>query len=322
MKKNFIIVLSLTCLGIMFYLSVAASAGPEAEKVAIVNGTVVTKAEYDRELASYRQQMTTRGVKIDDSNMPAVKQQIIENIIGMLLMYQDAAEKGIVAEQASVDAEWGQLKGQYPDDQKFQEALKGFNVTEETIKEQIKRGLTIQKFIRQNFIEKTTVPDSEVKAFYDSNPDKFDKPESVRASHILIKVAPEADEAQKKAAREKIEKIQARVKNGEDFAALAKELSEGPSNVKGGDLGFFSKGQMVKPFEDAAFALKPGVVSDIVETQFGYHLIKVTEKQEAGKYSLDEVKTNLKQYLTESKIQKNIGDYVKTLKEKAKIEIF
>ncbi len=323
MKKKFSVVLPIIFLTIILFLPVAFSAEPAAEKVAVVNGTVITKNEYDRELARFKERMTMQGGEINDSDMPAIKKQVIENIIGMMLLYQDATAKGITADQTAIDSQWKQLKDQYPDDQKLQDALKQLNITEDSIKEQIKKGLTLQKFIKENFYDKTNISDSEVKAFYDANPDKFNKPEEVRASHILITVKPDADDAQKKAARTEIEKIQARIKAGEDFATLAKENSKDPgSKENGGDLGFFTRGQMVKPFEDAAFALKPGMVSDIVETQFGYHIIKVTDRKAAGKYSLDEIKTKLQTYLKDLKIQKDISNYINTLKEKAKIQIF
>jgi peptidyl-prolyl cis-trans isomerase C len=104
-------------------------------------------------------------------------------------------------------------------------------------------------------------------------------PEQVHARHILVKVDPKADATQKAAARKKIEDIQKQLKNGEDFSELAKKASDCPSNAKGGDVGYFGRGQMVKPFEDAAFSLKPGEVSGIVETEFGLHLIKVMDKK-------------------------------------------
>ncbi len=107
----------------------------------------------------------------------------------------------------------------------------------------------------------------------------FSKPEQVRASHILVKVAPQATREEKDAAREKIKEILEQAKAGKDFAALAKAYSECPSGEKGGDLGYFGRNEMVQPFEDVAFTLPVGVVSDVVETRFGYHLIKVTDKK-------------------------------------------
>jgi peptidyl-prolyl cis-trans isomerase C len=112
------------------------------------------------------------------------------------------------------------------------------------------------------------------------------------------------------------------LKDGGDFAALAKEYSEGPSNTRGGDLGFFRRGQMVKPFEDAAFAMEPNQVSDIIETRFGYHLIKVYEKKPESVLAYAEVKDKLTQHLKQQKIDKEAVQYINQLKKDAKIEKF
>jgi peptidyl-prolyl cis-trans isomerase C len=110
------------------------------------------------------------------------------------------------------------------------------------------------------------------------------------------------------------------LQKGEDFASLAKEFSQCPSNAKGGDLGYFQRGQMVPPFEQVAFALKPGAVSDIVETKFGYHLIKVIDKKAETTIPYKDVKEKLEQNLKREKIQKEVTLYVEKLKEKAKVE--
>ncbi len=321
MFRKFAALLPVTLMVIMMFISLALAA--EADKIAIVNGTVITKDEYERELVRIRDQAARQGKEITEAEMPEIKKQIIDNIIETLVFYQDAIAKGIKADQAMADKEWAQLKSGYPDDKSFEKTLADKKITETLIMDQLQKRNIIKKFIDQNFTQKTVIPESEVKAYYDNNPEQFNKPESVRASHILIPADISADEKQKKEARDKVEKIQARVKAGEDFATLAKENSRDPvSSEKGGDLGFFTKGQMVKPVEDAAFALAPGAVSDIVETQYGYHIIKVTDKQPADKFSFDEVKSRLADYLKNIKISKDIGDYTKTLKEKAKIEIF
>lgn len=324
MHKKLATFFQATLMIIMICLSVeAANAQVKEEKIAIVNGTFITKDEYERALTRAKDLATSQGKEITEAELPAIKKQIIDNIAEMLILYQDAIAKGIKEDQAQIDSEVAKLKSGYPDEEAFKKTLASNNITEALIRDQLIKRSVIQKFVEQNFAQKTVIPDSEVKAFYDNNPDQFNKPESVKASHILILADKKADEAQKKAAREKIEKIQARLKAGEDFAALAKGNSQDPgSSVKGGELGSFTRGQMVKPFEDAAFALAPGAVSDIVESDFGYHIIKVTEKQAAGKFSFEEAKTGLTDYLKSNKINKEISDYIKALKEKAKIEIF
>ncbi|MCK4727485.1 MAG: peptidyl-prolyl cis-trans isomerase [Desulfobacterales bacterium] len=182
--------------------------------------------------------------------------------------------------------------------------------------------MAIQKFIDNELVQKITVSDKEIKTYYDSNPDFFRQSEQVRASHILIKVHPQAEESQKAEARKALEKIQLKLKEGDDFSALAKESSQCPSSAKGGDLSYFKRGQMAKPFEDAAFALKPGEVSDIVETRFGYHLIKVVDKKPKSMIPYQDVKDRLGQYLKQEKARKEVSLYVEKLKQEAKIERF
>ena len=172
----------------------------------------------------------------------------------------------------------------------------------------------IQQYIDKEFVQKINVPEKEVKDFYVSQPDSFKEPEQVRAMHILIKVDPGADEPKKAEARKKLKGIQNRLRKGEDFEALAKEYSEGPSAAKGGDLGYFSKGQMVKPFDEVAFGLSPGKVSDIVETRFGYHLIKVVDKKPEKVIAFAEVEEKLQQYIKRQKIQGKVNRYIKDLR--------
>ena len=145
----------------------------------------------------------------------------------------------------------------------------------------------------------------------------FKQPAQVKASHILIKVEPTADDAAKAAARKKIEEVRQKLTDGGDFAELAKEYSEGPSGPKGGDLGFFRRGQMVKPFEDAAFSMKINEVSAPVETRFGYHLIEVTDIKPEQTLAYADVKDKIAQRLKQEKIQEAAKVYVE---KDAKIE--
>ena len=174
----------------------------------------------------------------------------------------------------------------------------------------------------REIVQKITVTDKEIRTYYDSNLDRFKQSEQVKASHILIPVDPKADDAEKAKARKQIETIQKKVKKGEDFEALAKEHSGCPSNTKGGDLGYFGQGQMVKPFEEAAFALEPGQVSDIVETRFGYHLIKVTDKKPAMTVPFEEVKEGISGHLKQQQVRAKVLAYVEDLRGKAKVETF
>ena len=166
------------------------------------------------------------------------------------------------------------------------------------------------------------VKPEQVETFYKNNPDQFTQPERVKASHILISVPETADAAAKAAGQDQGRADSQGVKAGKDFAALAKQHSQDPgSAVNGGDLGFFQQGQMVGPFNDVAFSLKPGAISDLVETQFGYHIIRVAEKQPARTVPLEEVRPQIEQYLQNRNRETETQAFVKALRAKGKVEI-
>lgn len=144
-------------------------------------------------------------------------------------------------------------------------------------------------------LSSASVLDEEIKMYYKAHKDEFTAPEMVRARHILVRVDKSASEGEKKAANSKLSGILKRAKAGEDFAKLAAEFSEDPgAKEKGGDLGFFQKGSMVSEFETAAFSLKPGEISGIVETQFGHHIIKVEEKKSSVLEPFESVSRKIK----------------------------
>jgi peptidyl-prolyl cis-trans isomerase C len=182
--------------------------------------------------------------------------------------------------------------------------------------------MAISKMIEAEIAAKIAVKPEQVTDFYAKNPDQFKEGESVRASHILIAVPKGADAAAKAQARAKAEGVLKDVKAGKDFAALAKEHSADPgSAAQGGDLGFFQQGQMVGPFNDAAFSLAPGAISDVVETDFGLHIIKVVEKKPGRTIPLDDVKPQVEQYLQQMNRQEQTEAFVNGLRAKGKIEV-
>jgi peptidyl-prolyl cis-trans isomerase C len=314
-----LIVLTLITLASPAYVGESQSA---EQKVAVVNGTVIKQAEFDSEMSRVLERLQRTGRIPNDLERSQIKKQVLENLIARELLYQESQKKGIKVDQKEIEEQITALKGRFPSEVEFKNALSTANLTEADLRFQFERDVAIRKLLDDQIGGKSTVSEKESRAYYDSNLASFKKSEQVRASHILIKVDPGADEAKKAEARTKIESLQAKLKNGEDFGALAKEYSEGPSGPKGGDLGFFGRGQMVKPFEEVAFSMKPGQVSGMVETRFGYHLIMVTERTPESTLSYEEVKDRLEQYLKQQKVQEEIAAYVETLKSNAKIERF
>lgn len=289
---------------------------PVGDKLAVVNGTAITQADVDREINPF-----LRG-SLKGEQLEEAKKKVLENLINMELLYQQAQKEGMKIDETVLNERLEGWKKRFKDEEELKKVLERINLSEAELKTNMKRGMLIQEIISQKISPKISVSEEEAKLYYDTHINVFKKPDEVKASHILIKVEAKADEAQKAEARKKIEDIQKRVKKGEDFAALAKEFSQCPSSAKGGDLGYFRRGQMVKPFEDAAFKLKPGELSDIVKTSFGFHLIKVTDKKPGGTTPYETVKGRVEQFLKNEKTQKETELYLEEIKKDAKIERF
>ena len=305
---------------ISFLPAMAEEKNSSEDKIAVVNGVVITRGQYDREVTLQRERVTRQGRKVSDAQLPALGNQVLEGLIEREVLYQESRKAGIKISERKVDDQLANIKKRYPDENEFNSALNKMGFTEDEVKNQIEHGLAIRELIDKQIADKVMITDKESKAFYDENPKLFKQPEQVKASHILIKAEANAEEATKAEAKKKIKEVQQKLKDGGDFSALAKQYSEGPSNVNGGDLGYFKRGQMVKPFEDAAFAMQPNGVSDVVETRFGYHLIKVYDKKPEQVLAYADVKDKLNQHLKKEKVEKQASEYIDKLKKNAKIE--
>ncbi|HEY3884785.1 MAG TPA: peptidylprolyl isomerase, partial [Vicinamibacterales bacterium] len=221
-----------------------------------------------------------------------------------------------------INAKMQELRGQFPNEDAFQKALKDRGMTEASLRHDASVDLSVNKLMDTEVATMGAPTDPEIKDFYDKNPDKFKQDEQVRASHILIRVDPNADAATKKKAHAAIESLLKQARAGADFAKLAREHSQDGSAQQGGDLNYFSRGQMVPQFDQVAFSLKPGQISDVVTTQFGYHIIKVTDHKPARTVPLEEAKPQITQFLTEQKKQQHADTFIEGLKKKSKIEVF
>ncbi len=290
--------------------------------VAIVNGVPISSPEFDSELERVKTRYMHQGREISGPQLKNVKESILEILINRELLFQESRRLGIQVDDKNIFDQLIAVKQKFPDEAEFKKILGEMNLTEEDLKLQIRRTLAIRELVEGKIAQKIKISDQEVRAYYDTHPQAFKQAEEVKASHILIKVDADADASKKAAARQKIEQIQAQLKNGEDFSTLAREHSQGPSSVNGGDLGYFKRGQMVKPFEDAAFDLKIGEVSNIAETPFGYHLIKVYDKKSEGIIAYKEAKEKIHQYLRQEKSDEEIRKYIEELREKAEIKRF
>jgi peptidyl-prolyl cis-trans isomerase C len=298
-----------------------AKAAPDAGPVALVNGTPISRAEYDGNLNQMKQRSRMQGRPLDDAAEKAMEKRALDALISQELLIQESRKAGIRVPKTDVAAQMGKFRKQFPSEGAFENALSERSLTVAILEAQIEKGLAIRRFLNERIVDQIKISDAEAKRFYDTNPDLFSRPETIKASHILIKVGPESGADQKAEADKKLKAVQTQIADGKDFAEVARQFSEGPSRTNGGDLGFFGRGQMVPPFEEAAFALAPGQVSDKVVTRFGYHIIKVTDKKPAGTESFDASKETIMRRLKQEKAAQEIKGYVEDLRGKADIQI-
>ncbi len=285
------------------FTSSAQEKDTAAKKAVVVNGVVIYQSEIDREFAEVEKQASAQGQKIPDDKIDQIKNNILDNLIIEELLAQDSEAHGIKVEPAEFEAAFADIQKRFDD-----------------LKVKMKREMAAKKLIDNEVVNTIVVSEAETRAFYDEHPEYFKQDEQVKASHILIKCAPDADAAAKETAKNKITDIQKKLKDGEAFAELAKQFSECPSSKQGGDLGFFEREKMVKPFADVAFALPVGDTSDIVETDFGFHLIQVTDKKAASTEAYETVKEKIDSHLKQGKMKAAVGDYIESLRKKATIE--
>jgi peptidyl-prolyl cis-trans isomerase C len=288
------------------------------EIVARVNGETISGKDLDDAVKA----VAGRAGPIPPDERDRVYRGVLDNMIGYRLIIQEAKARKIAVPDAEVDAQVAQIRAQFPSEAQFQQALTAQKTTLEAVRSDTRDEMSAEKLVESAIADKVTVKPEAVTDFYQKNQDKFQQGPRVRASHILIGIPQNADAATKQQARSKAEAVLKDLKSGKDFAASAKANSQDPGSApNGGDLGYFEQGQMVPPFEQAAFALKAGEMSEIVETQFGYHIIKLADKQDSRIVPLDEAKQQIEQYLTEQNRHAQTELFVNGLKAKAKIDI-
>jgi peptidyl-prolyl cis-trans isomerase C len=302
--------------------AIAVAADAPVGQIAQVNDTVLLRQDLDREMKLVSLKLARQGRPMDDAQLKRYEGNIRETLINRTLLLQQSKSMQIAVNDSKVAKAHNEFKAAFKTEAAYQQALNEMGFTEEMLKKQIRDGLTIKTLIDKEVVQKIALSEETVRAFYDDNPNLFQRPEQVKASHILVKVPKNANEAQKGEALAAIQALKARIDNGENFATLAMEHSDGPSKVKGGDLGFFGREQMVKPFSDAAFALQPGEVSDVVQTQFGYHLIRQTERRAEQTMAYNDVKDAIATRLRQEQEGKKIESYLDQLKEHADIKRF
>ena len=270
----------------------------------------VTLSEFNERFeVALRGVASQQGVELDDAmreQLNVYRPQFLEQRATELALLAEAESRELSATEEEVNAEVENLQASLPEGETLETAIADAGFTDETeLRAYLAEQLTVQKVVEQ-LQEETTVSEEEIAAAYEQRAEEFQQPEQVCASHILLETEETAQE------------VLSELEGGADFATLAQERSTGPSGPNGGDLGCFGQEQMVAPFAEAAFSAEVGTPVGPVQTEFGYHVILVNEKQEAGQAPLDEVTPQLEQQLTQEKFVAEID----AIREASGIEVF
>jgi peptidyl-prolyl cis-trans isomerase C len=284
--------------------------------LARVNGEPVQKAEFDRVI---------RNLELSNGPIPPERRdEVLRNALDQLITYtlmtQEAKTQNVIVADAEIEARINQMRGP-GSEADFKKALDARNMTLDQLRSDARVQLTIEKMMNAQVAGIAAATDTEARDFYAKNPDKFKQADTVRASHILLRVDPKTPDAARKQARTRIESLLKRARSGEDFAALAKQHSQDGSARQGGDLGYFEREAMVPAFSQAAFSLKPGELSDIVTTDFGYHIIKVMDRKAAATVPYEQVSAQIVDFLSKQKKQQRASQFIDETRKRARIEV-
>ena len=287
-----------------------------------VNGTAISGERLERYTEEY---MRDQGVNIGSIRRPErfkrLKREALDLLVNQELLWQAAKKQKIVVSDAEVDEYFNTLRGQFPTPEAFVEKLRSETYTEATYRQYLRESLSAQKYANTTVAGKIKVSDADVSRFYHENLDRLRRPEEIRARHILRKLDPGAGADAKDAARKELEELLAEARAGADFAGLAAKHSQDTTASAGGDLGFFGRGAMVAAFEEAAFRLKVGETSPVVETEYGLHLIRVEARRGGDVPSEEQVREPLRKLVHQKSTQTALKELIEKLRQQAKIEI-
>jgi peptidyl-prolyl cis-trans isomerase C len=307
---------------------------PVSNIAVTVNGVDITEEQVQKllqpQLARMAQQNQQIPPALKQTLEKQMRQQALERLIVTQLLDKKVEEANIVVTDEELTQHIQRIASSQRTPisvEQLKTIIENQGYTFEQWKDEVRKQLAQLKLFQSQSPEVPNITEEDAKKYYDENPKEFATQEKVRASHILItpKTADAADAnaqptpEEKAKAKTKAEDLLKQIKDGADFAELAKANSDCPSSAKGGDLNFFGKGQMVAPFEKAAFEMEVGKVSDIVETRFGYHIIKVTDHRDASTTSFEQAKDGIVRKLMQRKQAGLINKYIDSIKAEANI---
>lgn len=289
-------------------------------------GFEVKKSEVEAAFIDFKANMASRGQSVPEAQRSTIESNLLQRIIVTRLLMNTATEADKAKAKESTDKLVAEAKKQFPTEELFNQQLKATGMSAEQFRERAYEQTLSEIVVERDVKSKITITDEQAKKFYEENPARFERPETVRAAHILISTLDKATQqpvsAEKKKEKEKLARdLKARAEKGDDFAKLAEEFSEDPgSKDKGGEYTF-ARGEMVPEFETAAFSMKTNQISDVVETRYGFHVIKTLQKIAPEKIEFEKVLPDLKEGLAQQEAQKQLPAFFEKLQKEWNVEI-
>ncbi len=299
-----------------------------SKTLARVDGIDIKQNEVDVYMNFIESQSTDGESTKSEEELKTLEVNIIDSLIVIKLLGKYAEENNITVSSQEVDDQLKMIIDSYTSEKDFEENLKNMGIDRNFLESEL-RSQILRRKIYNEVTTDIIITDQQAKQYYDDNRETlYLVPTRVKASHILavfpwIKDGSEKSGEGRNEALKKIETVEDELKNGGDFEELAKKYSDDELTAEnGGDLGYISKGQTVGEFEEALFSLDVGEVSGIIETEYGFHIIKVTDRQEEHYQDFEEVKEDIKKYLLDSHKLKEYNDFIFSLIKDANIEYF
>jgi len=289
-----------------------------------VNGRPISNERLERFFEEYAVEKGRSPTSIwHPGPFKKLKREALDQLVEQEVLFQEAERRRLLATPGEAEQAVATLKARFQKPGSFARRLERSGFDEAGYLEYVRRQLSIRKLLDQeSAAARLAVSDDEVRALYQSRPELFTEPEQVQVRHVLLAVEPGAPEAERQKARRAAGKVLAAARRkGADFAALARKHSQDATAPAGGDLGFVSRGQMVGPFEAAAFALQPGEISPVVETIFGFHVIQGGERRGGVLLPEAQAREPIRRRLLGEKMERHLQERIAALRGAARIEI-
>ncbi len=315
MKRRIITLITLITLIILMIISLSLvsgcglreKGGEEDEVLATVDGAAVTLSEYKSALEKLKSQLP-KGDSLDPDGIKTLKMNLLNQLIEKKLLMTEAKKLGISVSESEINEQINKIMGEYPDTATFNSRMKEENIDIASWKKEIEYQIMLDKLVKTVAGSNITVTPEEIRKYYDDHLDQYNSPTRVRVLQIMLET------------REQAQTILDELKKGTDFSELAKTYSISPDSEKGGDLGYFSEDEMPPAFA-VAFKMKPGEVSGVVESEYGFHIFKLIDRREAKMLSLEEARPEIEEKLKRAKSEEKYGVWFEQIRKNKKIEV-